>query len=115
MINNFLAQISREYLKKKNVFQYKGQKLSEMDDNDIIQYCHWYCEDNNLTDEWHIYRDEKEKALNFCPYHNEFIDPGLCCDMQMILTGYIKSTALSDLHIDSTELEKCCTECQHSL
>lgn len=56
--NTLLAKISREFLSVRKIF-------TDMDDNDIIKYCHWYCEENSLDKEF----SDFQKKLN----HNIYI------------------------------------------
>ncbi len=58
-----LAQISRDFLSRYKVYRYRMVKVSDMDDQSVIRACHWYCEENNLTDEFMKYRNEIEKAV----------------------------------------------------
>lgn len=60
MTTKLLAQISREFLAKKNVYQYRMKKIKDMDDQSVIRCCHWYCEENHLTNEFRKYREEAE-------------------------------------------------------
>ena len=48
---NLLAGISRQFLNEHKVYKYRMKKVSEMSDDDVIMYCHWYCEENRLNDE----------------------------------------------------------------
>ena len=115
MANKFLADISRDFLRQKKLIRYRMRKIAEMSDNEVISCCHHYCEENGLVNEWQRFRSIKENALSYCPYLKEFIDPGLCYDMQMVSYGYVKSTALYPVEIDTIELGKCCGECKYKL
>lgn len=48
----------------------------------------------------------------FCAYLKQFVDFGLCYDLQMISGGYISSSALPDIKIDKAEIIKCCRNCE---
>lgn len=50
-----------------------------------------------------------------CAYFQKVIDPGLCYDLQMILGGFIKASALPEVTFDKAELSECCKECKHAL
>ncbi len=47
-----LLDSSKKFLKSKKVYRYHLKKISEMSDNEIIQVCHRYVEENRLNDEW---------------------------------------------------------------
>lgn len=61
MIKNDIAILSREFLKKHNIIRYRMKKISEMNDQEVITACHWYCEENNLIVEWNNFRKENNK------------------------------------------------------
>ena len=115
MSNKLLARISRDFFAKYRVCQYHMIKVKEMDDHSVIRYCHWYCEENNLTSEFKRYREEIEAEYFYCAYLQDDILPGCCYDMQMIKDSYIKQSALPEIQIDKEALEKCCVDCKHQL
>ena len=115
MSNKLLAQISRDFFAKQRVYQYEMIKIKEMDDQAVIRYCHRYCEKNNLTSEFKKYREEVESKCVYCAYLQDYISDGCCYDMQMIKCGYIKQSALPDIHIDKENLEKQCADCKNQL
>ena len=51
-------------------------------------------------------------TARFCPYLREYIDEGCCYDLQMILDGYIKNSALPGIKVDKTQLSKQCQNCK---
>ncbi len=51
----------------------------------------------------------------FCEYLQEFIEDGLCTDIQMIAIEYIKSTALPEYNIDKEKTIKCCCNCNFKI
>ncbi len=53
-----IADLSRNFLKNHKVTRYRMKKISEMNDQDVITACHWYCEENNLVGEWNDFRKE---------------------------------------------------------
>lgn len=112
---NLLADISRQFFKDKKIYKYKMKKVAEMTDDDVIVYCHWFCESYNLTQEFDEFRTKVEFQYYYCSYLQEYIEPDLCYDMQMIAAGYIKDSAFSEMQTDKTELVKCCSECCNSL
>ena len=61
MIEDDIAILSREFLKNHNVIRYRMKKISEMNDQEVIKICHWYCEENNLISEWNDFRKETNK------------------------------------------------------
>lgn len=110
-----LAIISRDFLKEKRVHRYRTKKISEMTDDEIIRVCHWYCGENNLNQEWEKYRNKAEAQYCYCCYLEEYIDEGLCYDLQMITNDYIKSSALPELSIDKEKCAECCLDCKYKL
>lgn len=72
-----LAQISRDFLSQHKVYRYRTVKISDMDDQSVIKVCHWYCEENNLTDEFKQYREGVEiteyyiEAHKYCANNKE--------------------------------------------
>jgi len=113
-VKNVLAEISRDFLKSKNVTRYRMKKISDMDDDEVVQKCHWYCEDHHLMSEWWKFRGKAESHYRFCPYLKGSIDNEICYDMQMIAHGYIKQSALPEIKIDSEECAKCCFDCRYN-
>ncbi len=51
-------------------------------------------------------------TAKYCPYMKEYIDAGCCYDLQMILDGYIKESALPDIKIDKSQLSAHCSKCK---
>ncbi len=105
-----LAEISRQFLKEHKVYKYRMKKVSEMSDDDVIMYCHWYYEENRLNDEWRSFRDRIESNYKYCSYLEEYIDDDKCNDLQMVAGNY-----LTDLNIkvDIEELKECCKNCKY--
>ena len=65
MIKNDIAILSREFLKKHNIIRYRMKKISEMNDQEAITACHWYCEENNLIGFWlYMYRETNASIAN---------------------------------------------------
>lgn len=112
---NLLAVISRQFLKEHKVHRYRLKKVTEMSDEEVIRYCHWYCEDNNLTDEWADYEEQIESQYRYCTYMEQYIEDAECCDMQMISNGLIKDTSSSEISIDKVKLAEHCSECKYCL
>ena len=78
-----------------------------MSDDEIIQCCHWYCEENRQTDTFEAFRTKVESEYRYCEYLSEYIDDGLCYDIQMICAGYIKCSVLENYLFDDTATEHC--------
>ncbi len=112
---NLLADISRDFLRTKKVTKYRMKKVADMTDDEVVSNCHFYCEDNNLIPEWNEFREKVESEYRYCHYLEEYIDDGLCCDLQMIAGNYIKPSALSEINIDKEKCAKSCSECKYSL
>ena len=86
-----------------------------MDDQELIRFCHWFCEENNLTDEFDKYREEIEAEYVYCSYIQDYVSYGLCCDMQMVKEGFIKNSVLPEIKIDREALQEHCVKCKKSL
>ena len=114
-IRNLLADISRQFLKDKNVYRYRTKKVADMTDDEVISNCHFFCEENNLRDEWKAYRKKEESKYRYCSYLEEFIDESLCYDLQMITGNYVKPSALPEIKIDKEDCAKHCFECKYCL
>ncbi len=46
------ATIAREYFASKKVFRYRMKKISDMTDDEVIEKCHWWQEENNMVDDY---------------------------------------------------------------
>lgn len=46
------AEIAREYFKSKKVYKYRMKKVSDMTDEEVIQKCHYWQEENNMVDDY---------------------------------------------------------------
>ena len=112
---NLLAVVSRDFLQAKKVTKYRMKKIADMTDDEVISNCHFYCEENKLISEWNEFREKAEAEYRYCSYLEEYIDDGLCYDLQMITSNYIKSSALPEINIDKEKCASCCSECKYSL
>lgn len=112
---NLLADISLCFFNQNKVYKYRMKKVSEMNDDELIQFCHWYCEENNLTKEFNKMRKEVESQHCYCEYLHEYIEYGQCCDMQMVSHGYVKDNILDIRRIDKEKLNLCCNNCEYVL
>ncbi len=110
-----LAIISRRFFEENNVIRYRMQKVADMNDDEVIQKCHFYCEHNTLTKEWNAFRNKLESKYRYCDYLEEYINEELCYDLQLFSETSIKSSALSEIRIDKEECAKCCFKCKYSL
>ena len=91
------------------------KKVEDMTDVEAISNCHFYCEENNLIDEWKQFREKSESEYRYCSYLEEYIDEGLCYDLQMITGNDIKPSALPEINIDKEKCANCCAECKYNL
>lgn len=91
------------------------KKVANMTDDEVISNCHFYCEENNSISEWNEFREEAESGYRYCSYLGEYIDEGLCYDLQMITGNHIKPSALLEIKIDKEKCANCCFECKYSL
>ncbi len=114
-IRNLLADISRQFLMDKKVYRYRTKKVADMTDDEVISNCHYFYEENNLRNEWNAYREKVESEYYYCSYLQEYIDAGLCYDMQMIANKLIKPSALPETKIDKEKCTEHCLKCEYSL
>lgn len=54
--------------------------------------------------------EKSEAECRYCGYLGEYIEEGLCYDIQMICAGYIKPSALEEYVLGDDTL-KHCAEC----
>ena len=111
----FSDDISRQFFKYKNIHRYRMKKVSDMTVDEANRYCHWFCEENNLNDEYSEFYSKMTADRYYCQYLHGYIEAGTCYDMQMIAEGFVKESALSEIQIDKTKLAECCSECRNSL
>ena len=112
---NHFAKLSREFLAQHQVYRYRMKKVADMNDDELISCCHFFCEENHLTAEWKAFRKNAEANCRYCSYLKEYIEDGLCYDLQMVAGNCIKPSALPDLKIDAEKCKLCCSECRYSL
>ncbi len=108
---NLLAEISRQFFKEHKIYKYRMKKVTEMSDDDVIRYCHWYYEENHLKEEWWAFRENIESKYKFCQYYKEYIDDECCEKLQMILNNFPIETKYSD--IDNEKLKASCEDCKY--
>ena len=111
---NLLADISREFFKYKKVYSYKMKKVTEMSDSEVISYCHWFCEDNGIVEEFINFRKKTESEYYFCSFMEEFIEPGCCYDMQMFAEGF-EQEGNTESYANKAELKNHCLNCSYGL
>lgn len=110
-----LADISRRFLQQHKLTRYRLKKVAEMDEREVISACHSYCEENNFTAEWKAFRARIESTYRYCPYLEEYVEDGLCTDLQMIAQGYIQPSALPEYAIDRSAAVKVCDQCEYRI
>ena len=54
---NKYADIARAYFKTKKIYRYRMKKISEMSDDEVIQKCHWWYEENDLADDYRMFEE----------------------------------------------------------
>lgn len=59
-----LARLSREFLALHRVYRYHLKAVKDMDDAQVVRTCHFYCEENRLTEEWEAFRRRAEAAAD---------------------------------------------------
>ena len=58
-------------------------------------------------------RKADESSRVYCSYLRDYIEYGMCYDLQMIDGRYIKPDALPEINIDREKLRQCCNECDN--
>ena len=53
--NHEMAVVARSWLKKQRVHRYHLKKISDMDDREVLNVCHWWNEENHMTREFSQY------------------------------------------------------------
>ena len=109
-----LAFVSKQYLQTQNITRYRMKRIDELSDDEVIRICHCYCEENNQTGDFAIFRNKIESEYRYCSVTQEFIEEGMCTDIQMIKEGYIKKSVLADYDIDFSKAESECERCRYS-
>ena len=109
------SEICRAFFEKCKVNSYRYKKIDELSDNKIGSYCHWFCEDNNLTEEWRKFVDEYTADYRYCPFYNEYMDAEYCCNLQMIASGMITDKLIIPDKSERFRLIECCNECRYKL
>jgi len=68
-----MAVVARAWLKEHGVHRYSLKKISDMTDREVLQKCHFWCEENRLTREFQQY----EWNLLYAPHtdHEQEEDP----------------------------------------
>lgn len=110
-----LAEISRSFFAEHHIIRYRTKKVSEMNDDEIITFCHWFCEENNLVNEFKKYRNTIESQYRYCSYLQEYIDDEICSDMQLIINECIPHSKFPNYSIDNEIAAKHCEECKYKM
>jgi hypothetical protein len=112
--DTFLANICRDFLKQHKVFRYRTNKIADMNDREVISACHHYCNEHRITDEFEQFRNRVESEYRYCSLIQEYIEDGMCIDIQMLAFGLIGEDALPVLSIDRLKAQSCCDSCMHA-
>lgn len=110
-----LAAISKQYLQERKDTEYRTKKTAELSEDEVIRACHCFCEENGLTGDFAVFRNKIESQYRYCSLTQEFIDEGICTDIQMIKEGYVKRSALSDHGVDFSKAASECEQCRYSI
>lgn len=51
------AEIARAYFKAKKIYRYHTKKITDMDDQEVIQKCHFWYTENNLIEDYRAFED----------------------------------------------------------
>lgn len=52
------AAAAREFFKINKVYKYRMKKIEKMTDDEVIEKCHWWYEENNLYNEYFQFEDK---------------------------------------------------------
>ena len=52
------ADAARAYFRHHKVFRYRMKKIADMSDDEVIQKCHWWQEENNMVQDYRHFLDE---------------------------------------------------------
>ncbi len=109
-----IMNYSREFLKLHKVFRYRMIRIDDMSDYEVSQVCHWFCEENNLTQEFKefIQQMDKDKGIRYCPCVRESIDANRCNMIQMIAKQLIDPSNCPDCILNADEIAIICNECK---
>ena len=58
-----MAVVARAWLKEHGVYRYGLKKIADMSDREVLQKCHFWCEENRLNREFQQY----ERELLYAP------------------------------------------------
>lgn len=58
-IPNIYASIAREFLAINRVYRYHMKKVDEMDDDNVMQVCHFWYTENNMEKEFREYENQR--------------------------------------------------------
>lgn len=54
-----MAVVACAWLKEQGVHRYRLKKISDMDDREVLQKCHWWNEENHMTREFQQYEQDR--------------------------------------------------------
>ncbi len=69
-----LAMISRNFFRRYRIYRYRMKKIDSLSDQEVIQCCHWFCEDHRLTEDFSNYRNEIESSFLFDEETGEYTE-----------------------------------------
>ncbi len=67
-LDKLYGDAARAYLKSKNVCRYHLKKISDMDDRQVIQVCHFWYEHNDLVQDYQAFQ-----TLYFQQHQEEYL------------------------------------------
>ena len=119
--DDWLKKESRLFLQEKHVYAYRGKKITDIPDDDIARVCHWYCEENDLVDEFFAFRDRFLADYCFCELakggaeNGRMINGSLCMEIQMAVAGSIPMVSIPEYQwIDWEAAPDTCANCVYS-
>ena len=53
------AIVARAYFQHHRIHRYRMKKITDMTDNEVVQKCHWWQEENGMVDDYWAFVKEK--------------------------------------------------------
>lgn len=64
LTKNTYADAARAFFRSKHVFRYHLKKIDEMSDDEVVQKCHFWQEENNLVQDYWTFVKENFPHLS---------------------------------------------------
>ena len=122
IFNNYHIEASKQFLASKKILRIQNKNVCDLTDNEVVQFCHYYCEDNNLISEFNAFQDAMLSDYCYCElidcgFTNKgaYISKDLCNDIQLCCADLkSKSDLLEQKQIDWEKSNCICLKCEHN-